>query len=78
MSTTFTLPSAATGFASIPSAGILGSLFRMTVDQYEELVESGLLDGQPVELIDGLLVRKMGKKPPHVISCEATRTSSCP
>ena len=78
MSTTFTLPSAATGFASIPSAGILGSLFRMTVDQYEDLVESAVLDGQPVELIDGLLVRKMGKKPPHVISCEATRDELLP
>jgi Uma2 family endonuclease len=45
----------------------------MTVDQYERLVESGLLDSQPIELIDGLLVRKMGKKPPHVIASEALR-----
>jgi Uma2 family endonuclease len=56
-----------------PSAGILGSLFRMNVDQYERLVQTGVLDGQAVELINGLLVRKMGKKPPHVISCEALR-----
>ena len=32
-----------------------------------------MLGTQLVELIDGLLVRKMGKRPPHVIACEATR-----
>ncbi|MFI5456014.1 MAG: Uma2 family endonuclease [Isosphaerales bacterium] len=78
MSTTLTLPSAVPELGSIPSAGILGSLFRMTVDQYESLVESGVLDGQPVELIDGLLVKKLGEKPPHVIACEATRDELLP
>ena len=58
---------------NVPSVELLSSLFRMTVDQYERLVESGVLDNQPIELIDGLLVRKMGKKPPHVISSEALR-----
>ncbi len=62
----------------LPYPGILGSLFRMTVDQYERLVETGVLDGQPIELINGLLVRKMGKKPPHVIACEATRDELLP
>jgi Uma2 family endonuclease len=78
MSTTFTPPSAVPEIGTFPSAGILDSLFRMTVDQYESLVESGVLDGQPIELIDGLLVRKMGKKPPHVIACEATRDELLP
>jgi Uma2 family endonuclease len=78
MSTTLTLPPAVPELGSIPSAGILSSLFRMTVDQYEDLVEAGVLDSQPVELIDGLLVRKMGKKPPHVIACEATRDQLLP
>jgi Uma2 family endonuclease len=78
MSTTLTLPLTVPELGSIPSAGILSSLFRMTVDQYEDLVEAGVLDGQPVELIDGLLVRKMGKKPPHVIACEATRDELLP
>jgi Uma2 family endonuclease len=50
----------------------------MTVDQYDRLVASGVLDDQPIELIDGLLVRKMTKKPPHVISCEATRNALFP
>src|SRR5262245_60847390 len=78
MSLTMTLPSVVPELESIPSAGILGSLYRMTVDQYERLVETGVLDGQPIELINGLLVRKMGKKPPHVITCEAMRDELLP
>jgi Uma2 family endonuclease len=61
-----------------PSARILGGLFRMNVEQYEQLVETGVLDGQPIELINGLLVRRMGKKPPHVVACEATRDELLP
>jgi hypothetical protein len=34
-------------------------LYRINVDQYERLGAAGVLDGQPVELINGLLVRKM-------------------
>ncbi len=78
MSTTTTLPSPVPGLEALPSAGILGSLYRMTVDQYERLVDTGVLGGQPVELIDGLLVRKMGKKPPHVIASEALRDELMP
>src|SRR5438270_13988671 len=78
MSLTMTLPSVVPELESVPSAGILGSLYRMTVDQYERVVEAGVLDGQPIELIDGLLVRKMGKKPPHVIAWEAIRDELLP
>ena len=78
MSTFVTMPSPAAELESHPSVGILDSLFRMNVDQYERLVETGVLDGQPVELIDGLLVRKMGKKPPHVIAGEALRDELLP
>jgi Uma2 family endonuclease len=63
---------------SAPSMGIPGNLYRMTVEQYERLVQTGVLEGQPIELIAGLLVRKMGKKPPHVVSCEATRDELLP
>jgi Uma2 family endonuclease len=35
--------------------------------EYEEL-SSGVLDGQRLELIQGELINKMGKKPPHVNS----------
>src|SRR5262245_60411751 len=70
---TLTSPPVVSELQAVPSAELLGSLFRMTVDQYERLVESGVLDGQPIELIDGLLVKKMGKRPPHVIASEAIR-----
>jgi Uma2 family endonuclease len=73
MSTTILPPSIAPESLPAPSDWILGCLFRMTVDQYERLVESGALDGQHIELINGFLVRKMGKKPPHVLACEALR-----
>ena len=78
MSTTSTPPPVVPDVGCVPSVNIVSSLYRMTVDQYESLVESGILDGRPIELIDGLLVRKMGKKPPHVIACEATRDELLP
>jgi Uma2 family endonuclease len=78
VSTTVTLPTSVPGLDSLPSAGIMDSLYRMTVDQYERLVNTGVLDGQPIELINGLLVRKMAKKPPHVVACEAMRDELLP
>src|SRR6516165_11758404 len=78
MSTITTLPQAVPKLETVASARILGSLFRMTVDQYESLVAKGVLDGQPIELIDGLLVKKMGKNPPHVIASEAMRDELLP
>ncbi len=36
-------------------------LQRITVDEYERLAESGVLDDPQVELINGLLVKKMTK-----------------
>jgi Uma2 family endonuclease len=73
MSVTMTLPAAVPEFDSALSAEIAESLFRMTVDQYERLVQTGLLDGQQIELINGLLVKKMGKTPPHSWTVEALR-----
>ncbi len=73
MCSTMTLPATLAELDSVLPAEIAGSLFRMTVDQYERLVETGLLDGQPIELINGLLVQKMGKNPPHSWTVEALR-----
>jgi Uma2 family endonuclease len=39
-------------------------VYRFTIDEYERMAE--LLDGSRVELIDGYLVRKIPKKPPHI------------
>ncbi len=45
-------------------------LHRMTVNEYERLADSGILDDPQVELINGLMVKKMTKKPRHLSACE--------
>jgi Uma2 family endonuclease len=50
--------------------GIAAKIYRLSVDEYERMVEAGVLDDPRVELIDGLLVRKTEKKPPRVIATE--------
>jgi Uma2 family endonuclease len=40
------------------------AIYRITVDEYERM--NGVLNDERVELIDGYLVTKMGKNPPHV------------
>jgi Uma2 family endonuclease len=81
---TFT-ESAATAPVGVPAPGAIPStpqpgisideLYRLTVEQYDRLAELGLLDDPTVELIDGLLVRKMTKHGPHMWTrdtvCEA-------
>jgi Uma2 family endonuclease len=42
------------------------ALYRFTVDEYERMAP--VLDDPRVELVDGYVVRKMGKKPPHIWS----------
>jgi Uma2 family endonuclease len=40
--------------------------YRITVDQYEQMIETGILgDGDKVELIDGMLVAKMFRSAQH-------------
>jgi Uma2 family endonuclease len=73
VSSILTLPVAMPELDSVPPEEIVGSLFRMTVGQYERLVQTGLLDGQPIELINGLLVNKIEKSSPHSWTVEALR-----
>jgi Uma2 family endonuclease len=40
--------------------------YRLTVNEYERLRKVGILDDTPVELIDGYVVKKMGKTPQHI------------
>ncbi|MBI3822819.1 MAG: Uma2 family endonuclease [Planctomycetes bacterium] len=55
-------PPAANGTA----AGSL-PILRLSVDQYHDMMRAGILDsGDPIELLEGLLVLKMSKNPPHV------------
>ena len=49
-------------------------IFRLTVDQYHQLIESGTLTADdPVELVEGILVYKMPKKTPHATSTRLCR-----
>lgn len=41
-------------------------IYRLSVEQYHRMAEVGiLLDGDPLELLEGWLVPKMTKNPPH-------------
>jgi Uma2 family endonuclease len=52
----------------------LEALWRLSVDQYHALAAAGVVDEDaPVELLEGLLVRRMTKHPPHALSAELTR-----
>jgi Uma2 family endonuclease len=80
MSTT-TITSALSALPStlaLINAGLVDDLYRMTVEEYERLAEAGVLKERRVELINGLLVKKMTIKPPHVIAVDATREAVAP
>jgi Uma2 family endonuclease len=51
---------------SSPASLAWRDLYRFTVEEYERM--SGVLEDSQVELINGLVVKKMGKKPPHIRS----------
>lgn len=41
-------------------------MFRLTIEQYHGMIDAGVLTrDDPVELLDGFLVRKVPEKPPH-------------
>ncbi len=45
------------------------TLYRFTVAQYDRMVRDGTIGiNERIELVDGLLLRKMGKNPPHVFT----------
>jgi len=54
---------------SPPAPWASPDVYRMRVDEYERM--AGVLDDPRVELIDGYLVKKMGKKPPHIWAVES-------
>jgi len=46
--------------------------YRLSVDQYEAMVKADIITDEGLELIEGLLVEKMIKKPEHSASSEGT------
>lgn len=68
----------ATASAPAPANGTLAPfashLFRIGVGQYHDMIERGILGpDDDVELLEGLLVRKMSKNDPHIYSTEQLR-----
>src|SRR6185437_14714972 len=51
------------------SPSFLSHIYRLTVKQYDQMVEAGILGKRDrVELIEGILVAKMGRNRPHIVS----------
>jgi hypothetical protein len=60
--------------ASGPLIALTVPLYRLSVPQYQAMVRGGILtENDNVELLDGLLVTKMSKNPPHRVSTRKTR-----
>jgi len=52
----------------------LSELFKLTVEQYEHMAEAGVLQSdEPIELLEGYLVRKMTKHAPHTTATQLVR-----
>jgi hypothetical protein len=52
------------------------TMFFITVQQYHQMIEHGILtEEHPVELIEGVLVKRMPKKRRHVAVCAAIRAA---
>ncbi len=44
------------------------ALWRISVEQYHQMIDAGILTADdPIELLEGLLVEKMSKNPPHSV-----------
>jgi hypothetical protein len=51
-------------------------IWRLSVEQYHAMIESGILsDDDPVELLEGWLICKMPKNPPHRATTRLVRTA---
>ncbi len=63
-------PTLASATSGPPATVPTDQLWRLSVADYHKMLEVGIFhSGDPVELLDGLLVRKMPKNPPHVVAC---------
>jgi len=56
---------------AVPPFSLLDIRRRITVDEYHRIIESGALGEDPrVELLEGMIVSKMSKNPPHNLACD--------
>ena len=57
-----------------PSGPPPGPLWPLSVEQYHQMIDAGILtEDDPVELLDGVLVRKMPKHPLHPFVTDGLR-----
>jgi Uma2 family endonuclease len=65
------VPGTSTPPADAAGADFVASLYRLTVRQFDEMIAEGLIpEDDPVELIEGLLVNKMSRSPPHIVAAK--------
>src|SRR4051812_8290669 len=65
MSAILDSPNADIGRGGIPSTPV----WRFSLDQYHAMIDCGILQsGDPVEFLEGVLVPKMTRNPPHRIA----------
>ena len=58
----------------LPPAVPSDPVWRFSVGQYHDMIRAGILgEDDPVELLDGWLVPKMMKKPPHCVATDLVR-----
>jgi Uma2 family endonuclease len=71
VSTTITGPALnPTGAITVP----VEQFWRLSVKHYHEMIDAGILtEDDPIELLDGWLVYKMSKKPPHSFATQNLR-----
>lgn len=53
------------------STSLMESRHRITVEEYHRMVDAGVFGPEPkVELLEGVIVEKMSKNPPHNLACD--------
>ncbi len=66
MTTVLTPTPAAPGPLPQPAPEQDEAVWPLSVEQYHAMIRAGILDdGDPVELLEGFLIQKMAKNPPH-------------
>ncbi len=62
--------------AQLPPGPPPEPVFRLSVQQYHTMIDAGILTGDdPVELLEGILVLKMPKKPNHPLAVRLLTTA---
>jgi Uma2 family endonuclease len=60
--------------SQIPPGPSPDPVFRLSVQQYHAMIQGGVLtDDDPVELVEGILLFKMPKNPPHRVVVKVTQ-----